>query len=79
MDYIKNLKVKDLRVLLFYHFRSEQLNGSTKKVELLEAVNDIFRKYWKGILYKGGGGYVVTNEAVREAGEDMGEIYILLV
>ena len=27
----------------------------------------------------GGGGYVVTNEAVREAGEDMGEIYILLV
>ena len=43
MDHIKNLKVKDLSVLLCYNFRSEKLKGSPNKVELVEADIDIFR------------------------------------
>ena len=42
MDHINNLKVKDLRVLLHYQFGSEKLKGSPKKVELLDAVTDLF-------------------------------------
>ena len=40
MDHIKNLKVKELRMLLHYHFRSEKLKSSPNKVELVEAVTD---------------------------------------
>ena len=43
MDYINNLKVKELRKLLHYHFGSERLKGSPKKVELVEAVTDLVR------------------------------------
>ena len=35
MDHINNLKVKDLRVILCYHFGSENLKGIPKKVELV--------------------------------------------
>ena len=35
MDHIDNLKVKDLRVLLHYHFGSEIFKESPKKVELV--------------------------------------------
>ena len=42
MDHINNLKVKDLRVLLCYHFGSEKLKGSPNKVELVGAVKTIF-------------------------------------
>ena len=45
MYHLKNLKVKDPRVLLQYHFRSEKLKGITKKVELVEVISDIFRNY----------------------------------
>ena len=38
MDHINNFKVKDLRVLLRYHFGSENLKGRQKKVELVGAV-----------------------------------------
>ena len=38
MDKINNLKVKDLRVLLCYHFGPEKLKGIPNKVELVEAV-----------------------------------------
>ena len=38
MDHINNLKVKDLRVLLHYHFGSENLKGIQNKVELVEAL-----------------------------------------
>ena len=34
MDHINNLNVKDLRVLLHYHFRSEKLKGNPKKWNL---------------------------------------------
>ena len=79
MDHTNNLKVKDLRVLLCYHFGSEILKGSPKKVELVEAVKYIFRKYWDGLVQIWGGGVsVVTNEGVHEAGEEMGEISIFL-
>ena len=40
MDHINNLKVKDLRVLICYHFGSENLKGIPKKVELVESVKD---------------------------------------
>ena len=36
MDHINNLKVKDLRVLLCYHFGSEKWKVIPKKVELVE-------------------------------------------
>ena len=38
IDHINNLNVKDLRLLLCYHFGSEKLKGIPKKVELVEAV-----------------------------------------
>ena len=36
MDHINNLKVKDFRLLIRYHFGSEKLKGIPKKVELVE-------------------------------------------
>ena len=42
MDHINKLKVKELRVLLRYYFESEGLKGIPKKVELVEAVTDLF-------------------------------------
>ena len=44
MDNINNLKAIDLRVLLRYHFGLESMKGSPKKVELVEAVPDVFRR-----------------------------------
>ena len=77
MDHINNLKVKDLRVHLCYHFGSEKLKGILNKVELMEAVKCFFRD-WDGLVQIWGGVavYVLTNEGVKEAGEYMGEIYI---
>ena len=56
MDHINNLKVKDLRVLLRYHFGSERLKGIPTKVELVEAVTDLFRREWEGLMQRVGGG-----------------------
>ena len=44
MDHINNLKVKGIWVLIFYHFELERLKGSQKKVELVEAVTDLFQR-----------------------------------
>ena len=38
MDHINNLKVKDIRVFLCYHFGLEKLKEIPNKVELVEAV-----------------------------------------
>ena len=74
MDHINNLKLKYIRILLCYHFGSEKLKGGPKKVELMEAVRYIFRKYWYGIVQRWGDAVsVVTNEGVHEAGEEMRE------
>ena len=63
MDHINNLKVKELRVLLFYQFGSEIFKGTPKKVELVEAVTDLFRRGWESLMQRvGGGGSVVTND-----------------
>ena len=56
MDHINNIKVKELRVLLKYHFGSEKSKGSPKKVKLVEAVTKYFRKDWEGLVQRGGGG-----------------------
>ena len=40
--HINNLKSKELQVLLCYHFGSERLKGSPKKLELVEDVTDLF-------------------------------------
>ena len=56
MDHINNLKVKELRVLLRYHFGLERLKGVPKKVELVEAVTVLFRRDCKGIIQRGEGG-----------------------
>ena len=72
MDHINILKVKELWVLLRYHFGPERLKGSPKKVELVEAVTGLFRRDWEGLMQRvGGGGLVLTNE--------MGYIYICIV
>ena len=42
MDQINNLKLKDLRVLLRYHFGPGILKGIPNKLELVEAVINIF-------------------------------------
>ena len=42
MYHINNLKVKEIMLLIHYHFGSEMLKGSPKKVECAEAVNDFF-------------------------------------
>ena len=69
MDHINILKVKEIWVLLRYHFGSERLKGIPKKVELVESVTDLFRRDWEGLMQRVGGGVlVVTN--------DMGEIYL---
>ena len=44
MDHINILKVKELRVLLLYHFGLERLKWRPKKVELVEDVTDLFRR-----------------------------------
>ena len=50
-------------MLLRYHFGSERLKGTPKKVELVEAVTGLFRRYWESLNQRvGGGGSVVTNE-----------------
>ena len=79
MDYINNLKMKDIRVIICYHFRSEKLKGIPKKVELVDAVEDFLE--WIGTVFciDGGCGVSdVTNEGVHESGEEMGEIYIYI-
>ena len=55
MDHINNLKVKDIMVLLRYHFGSEKLKGIPNKVELVGAVKYFFRKYWDGLVNRWGG------------------------
>ena len=73
MDHTKNLKVEDIKVLLRYHFRSENMKGIPKKLELVEAVTEFFRKYWKVIVQREGCGiYAISNKAGRESGEEMG-------
>ena len=63
IDRINNLKFKELQVLLRYHFGSERLKGRPKKVELVEAVTDLFRRDLEGLMQRvGGGGSVATYE-----------------
>ena len=63
MYHINKLKVKELKVLLRYHFGSERLMGSPNKVELVEAVTDLFQRDWESLMQRvGEGGLVVTNE-----------------
>ena len=63
MDHINTLKVKEIRVLLSYHFGSERLKGTPNKLELVEAVTGLFRRDWESLMQRvGGGGSVLTNE-----------------
>ena len=45
---------------LRYYFGSERLKESPKKVEIVEAVTDLFQRDWEGLMQrlggKGGGG-----------------------
>ena len=39
------------------------MKGTPKKVELVEAVTDLFRRDWESLMQRvGGGGSVVTND-----------------
>ena len=55
MDHINNLKVKDLRVLLCYHFGSERLKGNPNKVEVVDSVTDLFIRDWEDLMQMVGG------------------------
>ena len=54
MDHSNNLKVKDLRVLLHYHFGSEKLKGSQRKwnlwgmLNVLESIGTVLCRYGGG-------------------------------
>ena len=48
-------------MLLRYYFGSEGLKGIPKKVELVEAITDLFRRYWEGLMQRGGGEEVGGN------------------
>ena len=56
MDHINKLKFKDIWVPLCYNFGSERLKGGPKKVELVEAVTDLFQRDWEGLMQRVGGG-----------------------
>ena len=43
-------------MLLRYHFGSEKLKGVPKKLELVEAVTDLFRRESEGLMQRLGGG-----------------------
>ena len=51
-------------MLLCYHSRSENLKGIPKKVELVGAVTEFFRRYLEGIVQRrrGRGGGVFCNK-----------------
>ena len=55
MDHINNIKVKELRVIIFYYLLSVKLKGSLIKLELVEAVTDFFRKDLEGVAQRWGG------------------------
>ena len=61
-DHINTLKFKELRVILRYHFGSESLKGTPKKVELVEAVTDLFRRGLGESYAEGGWGQFGGNE-----------------
>ena len=46
MDHIKNLKVKELNMLLCCYLGSETFKGSQNKLELVETVTELFMNYW---------------------------------
>ena len=54
MYHINNLKVKDSRVILCYHFGSEKLKGFPKKMELVEAVKMFFERIGTVLCRYGG-------------------------
>ena len=56
IDHINILKVKELRVLLRYRFGTERLEGSQKKLELVEAADNLFRGEWEGLIQRVGEG-----------------------
>ena len=61
MNHIKNLTLKELRVLLRYPFRPEMLEGGSSKVYLIEAVTG-FLELLGGLVQRYGGEmHVVTN------------------
>ena len=79
MDHIKNLKVKELRMLLHYHFRSEKLKSSPNKVELVEAVNDFLERI-RRVLFRWRGWDICCNKKYcHEASGDIVERYIFLL
>ena len=53
--HITILKVKELRVILRYHFGSEKLKRSPKKVELVEDVTGLFQRGCEGLMQRVGG------------------------
>ena len=69
MDHINTLKFKELRVLLCYHFGPERFKGIPKKVELVQAVTDLFRGDWEGLMQRVGGSGLVV-KIIRERKRD---------
>ena len=52
MDHTNYLKIKYPKVLFCYYFEPEKINGIPNKVELVEAVTELFIKYWEVIVQR---------------------------
>ena len=56
MDHINKFKLKDIMVLLCYHFGSEKMKRIPKKVELVDAVKYFLGRIGRVLCRDGGGG-----------------------
>ena len=50
MDYINKIKVKELRVIIFYYLLSVKLKGSLIKLEIVEAATDFLERIGRVLL-----------------------------
>lgn len=72
MDHFKNLKVKDIKVILIYYLGSKMLKGSPNKVELLKDAIYFSRNNSEGLVQREGyGRFVVTNESDHQSDEEI--------
>ena len=80
VDHTKNPKVQDIKVLIRYYFGSEKLKGRPNKIELSEAVTELFIKHREGLVQRQVNGVsVMKNNSCHGAGEQMGERSIFIV
>ena len=68
MDYIKNLKLEDLKFLLHYHFGSENSGVSLRSLSFFRILLSFYKRFWRTVKREGVGRSGIRNEAVNVAG-----------